>query len=143
MSHLILSRVCLSGNDDLRQAEAALYGLSWSLRLPLVGVRGLTAEGDSPFRIIQPTGDPDQKTGSGSRVELPFHTDTAFLEDGPVEYAALLCLQGHADAKTYFVSLTPVLHKLSPSTQKFRTYAALANWIELFYNLVNKNKKRV
>lgn len=68
--------------------------------------------GDLVQNILPTSGDATRQTSTSSRVELAFHTETAFHPHRP-RYLVLLCLRGDAAAATTLCSIDDIVGELS------------------------------
>lgn len=73
--------------------------------------------GDIVQNIIPTASDASRQTSTSSKVQLAFHTETAFHPHKP-RFLALLCLKGDPDAATTLCSIDDVLPLLTPAARR-------------------------
>ncbi len=71
--------------------------------------------GDLVQNLVPTRSGADRQVSTSSRVDLEFHTETAFHPYAP-RYLVLLCLRGHPDAQTTLCSVHDVLDALDDET---------------------------
>ncbi len=71
--------------------------------------------GDVVQNLVPTIAGADRQVSTSSKVDLAFHTETAFHPHAP-QYLVLLCLRGDPDARTTLCSVHDVLDALDPAT---------------------------
>jgi hypothetical protein len=99
--------------DKDRTSELALLTIARRLGEPV----GYLPEhgGDLVQNLVPTRAGADRQVSTSSRVDLAFHTETAFHPHAP-RYLVLLCLRGHSDAHTTLCSVHDVIEALDADT---------------------------
>ncbi|UDY35257.1 TauD/TfdA family dioxygenase [Dermatobacter hominis] len=99
--------------DKDRTSELALLAVARRLGQPV----GYLPEhgGDLVQNLVPTVAGADRQVSTSSRVDLAFHTETAFHPHAP-RYLVLLCLRGHPDARTTLCSVHDVIDALDADT---------------------------
>jgi L-asparagine oxygenase len=99
--------------DKDRTSELSLLAVARRLGQPV----GYLPEhgGDLVQNLVPTRAGADRQVSTSSRVDLAFHTETAFHPHAP-RYLVLLCLRGHPDARTTLCSVHDVIDALDAET---------------------------
>jgi L-asparagine oxygenase len=99
--------------DKDRTSELTLLTIARRLGQPV----GYLPEhgGDVVQNLVPTVAGADRQVSTSSRVDLAFHTETAFHPHAP-RYLVLLCLRGHPEARTTLCSVHDVLDALDADT---------------------------